>query len=115
MTYCKLCQKDFSISGGGVAQIKSNATSKLHSARKKEKEGQSHFYKDANNLVHIKSLKISLSTEEEAQREEIIHVLKCIESNYSSASTNGDGERFQAMFPDSQITEQFKQSETKTK
>ena len=80
----------------------------MYSARKKKKEGQSHFYKDADNLVQIKSLKISLSTEEETRRAEIIHVLKCIESNYSSASTNGDGERFQAMFPDSQITKQFK-------
>ena len=48
--YCKLCQKDFSISGGGVTQIKSHATSKLHLAREKERE--------KDNLIFPKMLTI---------------------------------------------------------
>ena len=64
------------MSGGGVAQIRSCASSKMHTARKKKKrEGQSHFCKDTCNLVQIKR---SLSTEEDVQRAEIIHALKCI-------------------------------------
>ena len=39
--YYKLCQKEFLISEGGVAQIKSYATSKLYSVRKKSKEKDS--------------------------------------------------------------------------
>ena len=56
-----------------------------------------------------------MSIEEEIRKAEIIHALKCIESNYSSASTSNDGERLRAMFPNSQIAEHFKQGETKTK
>ena len=113
--HCKLCQKDFSISGGGVTQIKSHATSKLHLAREKEREGQSHFSKDAHNSIQINNPKISLSTEEEIRNAEIIQALKCVESNYSFASTSNDGERFRAMFPDAQTAKHFKQGETKTK
>ena len=67
--HCKLCQKNFSISGGGVTQIKSHATSKLHLAREKEREEQFYFSKDADNLIQINNPKISLSTEKE-----IIHL-----------------------------------------
>ena len=113
--HCKLCQKDFSIRGGGVSQIKSHATSKLHLAREKEREGQSYFSKDADNSIQINNPKISLSAEEEIRKAEIIHALKCVESNYSFASTSNAREKFKAMFPDSQIAEHFKQGETKTK
>ena len=64
----KLYQKDFSINGGGVTQIKSHATCKLHLAREKEREGQSHFSKDTDNLIQVNNPKISLSTEEEKQK-----------------------------------------------
>ena len=113
--HCKLCQKDFSIRGGGVTQIKNHATSNLHVAREKEREGQSYLPKDAANSIQINNPKISLSTEEEIGKAEIIHALKCVESNYSFASTSNDGERFRSMFPDSQIAKHFKQGETKTK
>ena len=88
--HCKLCQKDFSIRGGGVTQIESHATSNLHLAREKEREGQSYLPKDAANLIQINNPKISLSTEEEIRKAEIIHALKCVESNYSFASTSND-------------------------
>ena len=54
---------------GGVTQIKSHATSKLHLAREKEREEQFYFSKDADNLIQINNPKISLSTEKE-----IIHL-----------------------------------------
>ena len=113
--HCKLFQKDFLIRGGGVTQIKSHATSKLHLAREKEREGQSYFSKDADNSIQINNPKISLSAEEEIRKAEIIHALKCVESKYSFASTSNDGERFRIMFPDSQIPKYFKQGEMKTK
>ena len=42
---------------------------------------------------------MNFSVEEEVQRDEIIQALKCVESNYSFASTNGDRKRFEAIFP----------------
>ena len=101
--HCNLCQKDISTSGGGVTQIKSHTTSKLHLAREKEREGQSHFSKDADNSIHINNTEISLSTEEEIRNAEIIQALKCVESNYSFAYTSNDGERFRTMFPDHRL------------
>ena len=115
LVHCKLCQRYFSISGGGVTQIKSHANNKLHLAREKEREGQSYFSKDADNSIQTNNPKLSLSIEEEIRKAEIIHALTCVQSNYSFASTSNDGERFRSMFPDSQIAKHLKQGETKIK
>ena len=57
----------------------------------------------------------SLSMEKQVLRAETIQALKCVDSNLSFDSTNGDGDRFQTMFPDSKIAEKYSQNETKMK
>jgi len=57
----------------------------------------------------------SLTLEEQVIRAETIQALKCVDSNLSFASANGDGDRFKTMFPDSKIAEKYSQSETKMK
>ena len=57
----------------------------------------------------------SLSVEEQVLRAETIQALKCVDSNLSFASANGDRDRFRTMFPDPKIAEQYSQSETKMK
>ena len=100
---CKLCQKTFSVSGSGAGQVRSHTISKLHTSRLKEREGKLKFSKDKDGILELKAAKISYTVEVEILKAKIIHSLKCVESNYSFALTNGDGKVFEAMFPDSKI------------
>ena len=52
----------------------------------------------------------SLSLEEKITNAEILRCLQVVNSNYSFAGTESDGKQFQAMFPDSQIARNYKQS-----
>ena len=40
-------------------------------------------------------------------------MLKTVDSNFSFPATTGDVDRFHQMFPDSKITQEYKQNETK--
>ena len=102
--------KTFSVSGSGAGQVRSHAISKLHTSRLKEREGQLEFSKDKDRILELKASNNSYTVEEEILNAEIIHSLKCVEPNYSFASTNGDGKVFEAMFPDSKIAKGYKQS-----
>ena len=108
---CKICENIFSISGGGVSQVKSHATSKLHVARSKNSEGQSTLCKYSDNVIWISRSEIQFSPEEEIQKAVVLQAMKCVESNYSFASLNGDGRRFGEMFPHSKIAKGYKQNE----
>ena len=57
----------------------------------------------------------SLSMEGQVLRTETIQGVKCVDSNLSFASANGDRDRFQTIFPDSKIAEKYSQNETKIK
>ena len=46
---------------------------------------------------------------------EILQPLKTVDSNFSFASANGNGQLFREMFPDSDIAKGYKQSEMKIK
>ena len=52
---------------------------------------------------------------EQVLHAEILQALHVVECNHSFASSNGDSERFQIMFPDSNIAKSYSQAETKTK
>ena len=54
LAFCKLCKKSFSISGSGIAQVRSHTNSKLHISREQESQGQSHFSKDSDNTLWLK-------------------------------------------------------------
>ena len=58
-----------------------------------------------DNKISLGSNKnILLSTEDHVIRAEILQALDRVQSNYSSAGANSDNEKFQKMFPDSEIT-----------
>ena len=86
-------QKKFSISGGGVVQVKSHSCSKIHSSRIK-RDKDSHYLTKIETMWNLNQSKINLSHEEQVRKAEIIQGLKSVEFNYSFASANGDVERF---------------------
>ena len=56
-----------------------------------------------------------LTYDEQVIRAEIFQALKCIESNLSFASSNGDNQRFKLISPDSKIARNCSQHKTKMK
>ena len=48
-----------------------------------------------------------LTYDEQVIRSEIFQALKCVESNLSFASSNGDNQQFKLMFPDSNIARNY--------
>lgn len=55
------------------------------------------------------------TSQDEVLRAEIYWILKCVESNFSFSSNNGNNDLFAKMFPDSKIAASYKNSETKSK
>ena len=49
-------------------------------------------------MINLNQCRINFSLEEQVRKAEIIQASKSVESNYSFASANGDGERFKEMF-----------------
>ena len=49
--------------------------------------------------------------DEQVIHAEIFQALKCVESNLSFASSNGDNQQFKLMFPDSKIARNYSQDE----
>ena len=62
----------FSISGGGIAQVKIHKSSKLHISREKEREGQCMCKKDGDNALTLKGTQITLAKEDLIRKAEII-------------------------------------------
>jgi len=82
----------------------------------KSQRSQRTFVKSTQeNAMIMSEPSSSLTLEEQVIRAETIQALKCVDSNLSFASANGDGDRFKTMFPDSKIAEKYSQSETKMK
>ena len=96
---CRLCSKMFSISGGGIAQVKIHICRKLHISREKEREGQCMFKKYGDNALSIKGTQINIATKDLIRKHEIIRSLNCVKSNHSFSSTNDDSEIFKETFP----------------
>ena len=113
---CIVCKKSFSVAGSGISQLKIHAGSKMHVTRSKVLEGQATLKRSGDNVVLQSSAsEVKFSFEENVRKAEIIQALKLVDSNQSFALTNGDGDRFAAMFPDSKIAASYKQNETKMK
>jgi len=58
---------------------------------------------------------VAMTTNEKVLNAEIIEALYSVDKNQSFCSSNGDGERFRKMFPDSVIASTYNHQETKTK
>ena len=83
----------------------------------KSQRSQRTFVKSTQeNAMIMSEPSSSLTLEEQVIRAEtIFQALKCVDSNLSFASANGDGDRINTMFPDSKIAEKYNQNETKLK
>ena len=102
--YCNLCKDDFRIDGSGVSQVKSHQKSKARQKREKSVDkNRRKFVFGKKKTLELSSGSFDLSLENKIQKAEILQALKVVNSNYSFASCDGDGERFAAMFPDSEI------------
>lgn len=113
--HCKLCKKTFSVGGGGICLIKQHEKTKLHVSRVAEQRNQLTFTRDSDNVVELDKKPLLFTDEEKVLKAEILHALKCVDANWSFQSTNDEGKRYVAMFPDSEIAKSFKVGETKIK
>ena len=103
--YCKRCAKRFQIDDNGLSQVKSHA--KCH----KEDPRQQKFR--VENQTAVLQKRIELSPENQVVKAEILQALHFAENTYSFSSAATDSERFQIMFPDSQVAKSFSQGKTK--
>ena len=116
LAHCVVCEKTFKIDGGGISQVHTRANGLLHLQREHERKNQRMFSSDDQmDLSMVPSCSRVLLPQEEISNAEILQALKCVDSNISFAAANGDGSRYQKMFPDSKIAEGYKQNETKIK
>lgn len=80
----------------------------FHLKQLKSQRSQRTFVKSTQeNAMIMSEPSSSLTLEEQVIRAETIQALKCVDSNLSFASADGDGDRFKAMFPDSKIAEKY--------
>ena len=114
---CKICQKEFSVSGGGICLVKQHEKTKVHISKVGEQRSQSTLSKDGDNVVRLQKLKGTFSRTEEEKRlnAEGLHALKCVDANWSFSSANDEGKRYCLMFPDSEIAKNYKLGATKVK
>ena len=116
LAHCVVCDKTFKIIGGGISQVNTHANGLLHLQREHERKNQWMFSSDDQmDLSMAPSCSRVLLPQEEISNAEILQALKCVDSNISFVAANGDGSRYQKMFPDSKIAEGYKQNETKIK
>ena len=67
------------------------------------------------NTVELSATKpIVLSLEDEIANAEILQALHFVNNNYSFSSANPDSNKFELMFPDSTIAQNYRQSKTKS-
>ena len=111
---CKFCQKSFSISGSGEAQVKSHAKSKSHNDNTPSANQSTFVTENGKSQLSVPT-KIMFSSEEQVLRAEVLQALQVVNSNYSFASSENDNERFKIMFPDSKIAQSYRQGKTKVR
>lgn len=116
---CTYCVKEFKISSAGIGQVRSHANGERHKEREKiicgkAKQRRIVLSVNSENPISL-SGDMVLTAEDSVLKAEVLQALKVVESNYSFASSNGDGDRFRLMFPDSKIAENYKQNETKVR
>ena len=104
--FCTVYSKSFRIDNGRKSQAEIHGQGMFHIQHVNTQKGQQTFAKSAkeDSLV-MNEASSSLSMEEQVLRAETIQALKCVDSNLSFNSANGDGDRFRTLFPDSKIAE----------
>ena len=115
LSFCKLCGKTFWIDGGGISQVTLHASGQLHLQCEKAGQEQSMISLNPSSVCTITKPKVVFSSKESIINAEILQALKTVDSNFSFASTNGNGKLFREMFPDSDIAKGYKLSKMKIK
>ena len=85
----------------------------IYKEKGSKKNQQNFFHSSQENATVLTKPNSILSLDEQVVKAETLWALKCVNSNMSFASANGDGDMFRQMFPDSRIAENYKQNETK--
>ena len=105
--YCRLCEKDLSIQGGGGNDIKQHITRASH---KRCEE----IRKLAPNLVEFTKKDHSSSLQNKVMKAELLFTDFLIEHNVPIAASDHSNELFRKMFPDSEISKKYACKRTKT-
>ena len=91
--FCKSCQKSFSVSGSGEAQVKSHAKSKSHNDKTPSANQSISATENGKSQLSVPT-KIMFNSEEQVLRADVLQVLQVVNSNYSFSSSENDNERF---------------------
>ena len=103
---CSYCKCNIKIDKKGITALNNHEETTKH-------QGYANDYKKQrllNDETVLSLDKASLTEKELITQAEVIEALKCVESNRSFASANGDNERYQKMFPDSVIAKGYHQT-----
>ena len=128
--YCKVCAKDFDVSGSGICQVRSHAKSTKHKERmqhqnstlasvgvrptsKSDKSSLSTPKQSASARPTSQSVFMSSALAESVQKAELLSCLKLVRCHHSFRSQNEDD--YQEMFTDSAIAENYSCAETKSR
>ena len=106
--FCNVCKISFRIDNSGLSQVKAHASSNNHVSKEKLLSGKTNqrvFVSALDKQMTLSSSSFVLSTNDQVTNSEIVKALDCVDLNFSFASTNNDGKKFQRMFPDSKIAE----------
>jgi Domain of unknown function (DUF4371) len=107
MASCRACNSTFSISNGGLYNVKSHANSTAHKNATKDNHVQTRI--DCGKLLP------AISLAEQVSKTEILAALKLIRYHQSFNSCAADNNLFKSMFPDSTIVQQYSMGASKAK
>ena len=88
---CTLCNKTFKIDNGGISQVNAHGKTKRHSEIKKQRKSQRVFTSSSHVQILSNNQNV-LTYDEQVICAEIFQAFKCVESNLSFASSNGDNQ-----------------------
>lgn len=114
LAYCSYCKVNLNIGSKGRTTLNNHSETVKHKNRVSEFEDSSQRTFSSDGVLTAGSSN-SLCKEDLVVRAEILEAFKCVESNRSFQSADGDNERYRIMFPDSEIAKCYQQGQTKMK
>ena len=110
---CSLCNKQFSINGGGASQVVSHEISQSHRKATPTKTQSPLSILPTGHVAHTHGGPEVLTPAMQVLKAEIIETLHKAEYNHSFSSAEKDGERYRLMFPGHPAVEKYSYSSTK--
>ena len=113
MARCGICLKSrpFSISNGGLSQIRQHAETGGHTKSRKSLSGQCSMSQSGPSG----NLQLSTMDKDSPLRAEVLQALKVVQTNMSFASADEDAALFRVQFSDSEIAKNYEMGQTKLK